>query len=225
MRLTIINGSPRGKASNTRILLDHFKRGFRSVDTASDLEEIFLKTEKDISRPLKAMEESDLVIIAFPLYTDAMPYIVKEFIETINPQSFRNKQLKLGFIVQSGFPEANHSIYIEKYLEKLSSRLGVSYLGTIVRGGVEGIKIQPRWMTRYTDLFYEQGQFLALEWEFSKEIIKKLGKPDRLRGFRLKLFKLLLATGLANFYWSSQLKENKAYKMRFAKPYTQSLNL
>lgn len=224
MKLVFINGSPRGRSSNTNILLDHFLKGFRSVDKEIKFEEIFLKTEKNLERAAGCLESADIAIIAFPLYTDAMPGIVKEFIEVLKPSAFSNKRLKLGFIVQSGFPESFQSTFVERYLEKLTRRLGVAYLGTMIKGGVEGIKVQPRWMTRYVDLFYEQGQYLALEWEFSQEIIKKLRKPDHLRGFRLFLFKMLQKTGLSNFYWNSQLKENNVYQNRFAKPYIQPIN-
>lgn len=224
MKLAFINGSPRGKSSNTSVLLDHFLKGFRSVDQEIKFEEVYLKTEKEKSKPVALLEESDLAIIAFPLYTDAMPGIVKEFFEMLDPSTFNNKKLKLGFIIQSGFPEANHSVYLQRYLDKLATRLGVKYLGTIIKGGVEGIKIQPGWMTRYLDLFHEQGQYLALEWEFSGDINKKLSKPEHLTGFRLGMFKTLRATGLSNYYWNSQLKENKAFQRRFAKPYDHQKN-
>jgi len=223
MKLTFINGSPRGKSSNTKILLDHFLKGFRSVESTFEFEEIFLKTEKDKLEPLKTLKDSDIVILAFPLYTDSMPGIVKEFIETIDPQTFHNRRLKLGFIVQSGFPEGHHSVYLQRYLEKLTRRMGVKYLGTAIRGGVEGIKIQPRWMTRYLDLFYELGKHLALEWEFNEEILHKLRKPEHLKGFRLQMYKMLRVTGLSNFFWNSQLKENHAFENRFATPYTEHL--
>jgi hypothetical protein len=84
---------------------------------------------------------------------------------------------------------------------------------------VEGIQIQPGWMTRYLELFYEQGQYLALEWKFSEEITQKLKKPNHLKGLRLGLFKILRWTGLSNFYWNAQLKKNNAHSIRFAKPY------
>lgn len=219
MKLTFINGSPRGKSSNTKIILDRFKEGFISVESGYMLEEIYLNKPGNYSEAVRSLESSDIIILGFPLYTDSMPGIVKEFIEAINLDSITNKSLKLGFIVQSGFPEAHHSVYIERYLEKLVGRIGVNYLGTLVRGGVEGVKIQPRWMTRYLDIFYELGQHLALEMEFNKALIKKLRKPEHLSGMHLIMYKLLRATGLSNFYWNSQLKKNGAFNHRFARPY------
>lgn len=219
MKLSIINGSPRGKSSNTKIITDKLVKGFQSVDDTFEPSEYFLAIRKDWEGALKSLSASDFVVIGFPLYTDAMPGIVKEFIETIDRQTFKNKKLKLGFIVQSGFPESSQSVYLKKYLDKLAKRLEVDYLGTVIKGGVEGIKIQPKWMTKYLDHFYNLGLHLALEWEFDKKIISRLAKPARMKSFRLLLFKLLMKTGLSNFYWDKQLKENKAYEFRFAKPY------
>jgi FMN-dependent NADH-azoreductase len=220
MKLSIINGSPRGKSSNTKILLDKFLEGFCSVESDCKPEIAYLKSAKHKSGLIQIMETSDILIIAFPLYTDAMPGIVKEFIEQIDPATFKNKGLKLGFIVQSGFPESHHSEFIKRYLDKLARRIGIDYLGTVIKGGVEGIKVQPKWMTRrYLDLFYDLGQQLALDWTFSQEIIKRLAKPKQMSGLRLMTFKLVLKLGLGNFYWDMQLKNNNAFDQRFAKPY------
>lgn len=221
MKLSIINGSPRGRSSNTKIITDKVMEGFKSVDDTFKIEEFFLASKKDQIEAIIALENSDIVLIGFPLYTDAMPGIVKEFFETIDLQQFDNKKLKLGFIVQSGFPESYQSNFLKKYLDKLAQRLEVDYLGTVIKGGVEGIKIQPKWMTRFLDLFYDLGQHLALEWEFDQKIINRLAKPDHLKSTRLFFFKLMMKTGLSNFYWNKQLKENNAYDLRFAKPYTE----
>ncbi|MBN1340836.1 MAG: NAD(P)H-dependent oxidoreductase [Bacteroidales bacterium] len=221
MKLSIINGSPRGKLSNTSLLLEKFKEGFLSVEKSVELKEAFVKSKNEQVKLINMFLESDILIIAFPLYTDAMPGIMKSYFEILQPYQCTNPKLRLGFIVQSGFPEAHHSCFISIYLKKLSQRLGVHYLGTAIRGGIEGIKIQPKWMTRKTyDLYYDLGQYLALDWEFNEKVLKKLAQPKHLSGFRLFNYKLLRLTGLADFYWNMQLKDNKAYELRFAKPYS-----
>ncbi len=222
MKLLLINGSPRGKSSNTKILLDQFKEGFSKAENRFGVDEMYLVKEKDRLSAGRLLLKYDAVILAFPLYTDSMPGIVKEFIETIDPERLLNHKFKLGFIVQSGFPESHHSSYIERYLIKLTDRLGAEYLGTIIKGGVEGIKIQPKWMTKYLASFHELGKQLALTWEFDEEIIFKLKNPVYLKGMKLTTYKLLMKTGLSNFYWDKQLKENNAYNNRFNKPYLQS---
>jgi hypothetical protein len=149
-----------------------------------------------------------------------MPGVGTSLIEHLPPEALQISSVKIGFLVQSGFPEAHHSTFVERYLEKLTRRLGLEYLGTIVRGGVEGIQMQPRWMTRYTDLFYDLGQNLVLDGKLSPAILKKLRTPEHLKGIRLIAYKILRLTGLSNFYWNYQLKENNAFDQRFAKPYS-----
>lgn len=221
MKLTVINGSPRGKSSNTRILVDRMLDGFRSVESGYSIEVIYLKGRKNHDAGVAALRTSDIAIIAFPLYTDCMPGIVKEFIETIDPTHFDNPDLKLGFLVQSGFPEGHHAVYISRYLEKLTRRLGARYLGTVVKGGVEGIQIQPGWMKRFLDQFYDLGQYLAMRMEFNAEIMERLANPEHLSWFMRQFYRALKATGLSNYYWNSQLKQNRAYSERFAQPYVE----
>ncbi len=221
MKLSIINGSPRGKSSNSRIILEKIKEGFSSKENKFEFEEAYIKSKKEKLTVIKMFETSDILIIGFPLYTDAMPGIVKEMFETINPASIK-KDLRLGFVVQSGFPESYHSEFIKAYLARLCQRLKVEYIGTAIKGGVEGLKIQPQWMTKkYLSLFYDLGQQLALDWSFDENIMKQLSLPKHLAGSRLVLTKLLNKTGLANFYWNSQLKSNKAFDKRYARPYSE----
>jgi NAD(P)H-dependent FMN reductase len=221
MKLTLINGSPRGKGSNTKIILNNFVQGFKSVESQFELNEFYLNKDKNHSLIAEEMKSSDFVIIAFPLYNDSMAGIVKLVFYDHLKTDFSNSNMNIGYIIQSGFPEAYHSVFLEKYLVKLTKRLNVTYLGTAIKGGVEGVKIQPRWMTKYLDLFYDLGQHLALEWEFGEDILKKLVKPYRLSGMRLVAFRILRSTKLSNWYWDHQMKKNKAFAKSFAKPYMQ----
>ena len=89
---------------------------------------------------VQAFAGAECVLLGFPLYTDAMPGMVKHFIEALEPLAGRKDNPSLGFLVQSGFPEGLHSRYVERYLEKLAERLGCPYLGTIVKGNGEGVR-------------------------------------------------------------------------------------
>ena len=165
------------------------------------------------------IRDAEYIIIIFPLYADSMPGRVKYFIESLeNLLVFREK--KLGFIVQSGFPEAHHSIFIERYLHKLTNRLGAEYLGTVIKGGVEGIQIMPRWMTKKLfNQFYELGEIFGLEGQFDATICEALSKPYKLSKTNLSIYKLIMKTGLNDFYWNHQLKKNEAFAFRFDRPY------
>ena len=219
MKLTVFNGSPRGKGSNTKILLEHFINGFMTTD-GNTYELAYLIRVKDRDNFIKLFQEAEQVLLAFPLYTDCMPAIVKTFIESLEPLCGKEGNPDIGFIVQGGFPEAIHSRYVERYLEKLASRLGCRYKGTVIRGGVEGMRIQPAFMTRkLLKSFYELGKTFGETGKFDEQIMLKLAKPERYSKFVLLAYKLLDKIGLTKFYWNKMLKENNAYEKRFAKPY------
>jgi hypothetical protein len=144
---------------------------------------------------------------------------VKEFFESLVELKLTSSK-KMGFVVQSGFPEAIHSTYIERYLEKLTKRIQCEYLGTIIKGGVEGIQIMPSSMTKKLfGRFESLGEYFAKNEEFSPEIKKILRKPFKMSPVRIFLFRLISKTGLTNFYWNSNLKKNNAYSNRFDKPF------
>ena len=55
--------------------------------------------------------------------------------------------------------------------------------------------------------------------EYNQEIIDKLTQPMHLSRRWLFFYRLMGKIGIANFYWDNQLKQNKAFDQRFARPY------
>jgi hypothetical protein len=219
MKLGIINGSPRGKGSNTKILMEHFLKGYTSVCEA-DFQLAYLSQYKKTDEHLQLFRESEYLIIAFPLYTDAMPGIVMRYIEELESFIDQDQKPALGFVVQSGFPEAYQSRFVERYLIKLTKRLGCEYLGTVIKGGVEGIQIMPeKWTRKLFTSFFNLGKHFGKTKELHPGIIKELAGKEKMTRFRLLFFRIMSAIGLANFYWNKQLKENKAFDKRFDQPY------
>lgn len=215
MKLTLFNGSPRGAASNTNLLMDHFIKGFESVPGNSH-ERVHLKD--GLSGALDAFGKAEVVLLGFPLYADAMPGMVKELIEGLSRYRGRAANPALMFLVQSGFPEASHTRNLVPYLEKLSHRLRCDYLGTIAKGGVEGIQSTPEFMTR--SLFR---QVRALGVGFGRTggldevMLAKLAGRDMLNRFWL-----MLTCKLAEWmFWNPQMKNNGVLEQRDARPYAQ----
>jgi len=200
-------------------LLEKFGKGFTAAGE-NQIEISYLVQTKETEKHVTQFKYAEHVILAFPLYTDAMPGIVKLFIEALEPLCGEKENPSLGFVVQSGFPEPYHSRYVEKYLKKLAARLGCSYQGTAVKGGVEGIKIMPGWMTRKVfRLFYELGFKYSKQNGFDKNTLEKLAPWERMSKKRIFLIRVMKFFGLADFYWNSQLKKNNAFDKRFAKPH------
>lgn len=218
MKLAIINGSPRNRNSNSKILTDNFLEGYSKVSN-DDVPVCYLANAKMKEEVFEVFQNAEIVIIIFPLYTDCMPGIVKEFFENIAAKNYSPAK-KIGFIVQSGFPEAIHSVYVERYLAKLTGRLHCDYLGTIIKGGVEGTQMMPPVMTKKLfSNFKNLGEYFAKYNAFSPAIKETLGKPYKMSFLSRAVFSAVKLTGLTNFYWDHNLKKNGAYGIRFDKPY------
>jgi NAD(P)H-dependent FMN reductase len=199
--------------------MEHFLKGYHEVNP-TEAEIHYLAQTKLTNEHAAAFEKSSTVILIFPLYTDAMPGIVKLFIEQIAHKKYGFTK-QIGFIVQSGFPESNHSLNMERYLKKLAARMECTYIGTLIKGGVEGIQIMPPFMTvKLYAMFQSLGNEFATSGKFNAQIIEKLRKPKKMGLLQRWFFQMGSLTGLANFYWNSNLKKNGAYEKRFAKPYS-----
>ncbi len=220
-RLTFFNGSPRGKTGNTQFLVEQFLGGFEANPGRSH-ETHYLNHAGDAERFRQAFAEAEHVLLGFPLYADAMPGMVKAFIETLEPFCGRANNPSIGFLVQSGFPEAAHSRYVERYLERLAQRLGCPYTGTIVKGGGEGVRAMPPEKNRALfETLRQLGATYGQTGQFDPALLARLARPERFPKWMAPVFQMLLKTKIANMYWDNPLKENGAYERRFARPYAQ----
>lgn len=222
MKLTIFNGSPRIQGSNTKILMDKFCDGFSAANEENTVETAYLAKVNKKDDFIEMFEEAERVIMAFPLYTDAMPGIVKRFIEDLEPFIGRENNPPIGFVVQSGFPEIHHSRFLERYLQKLAKRLGCEYLGMVIRGNCEGLRERQEKNAKLLDAFYNLGNEFGKTGTLDQEAIKAIAKPEKMPGFVMFLMRFLKGMNIFNKYWDDMLRENHAYDQRFARPYVKN---
>ena len=216
-RLTLFNGSPRGRRGNTPIFLNEFAKGFSKQTEIHHLVRV-----KSTDEFVQAFADAECAFLGFPLYTDAMPGIVKNFIDALQPFAGRKNNPPLGFIVQSGFPEGLHSRYIERYLEKLADRLGSPYLGTIIKGNGEGVRLMSADANQ--SLFeglQSLGAGLAAKGRLDTEILTRLAHPERFPSILEPVFKIVLRLPFAHSYFDNMLKKNNVYEWRFAQPFAE----
>ncbi len=220
MKLTIFNGSPRGAGSNTTILLNHFIHGF--LASGNNQHEVFYLKKSNLAECVNALQSAEYVLLAFPLYTDSMPGIVKQFIELLAPLRSQGNHFKMGFLVQSGFPEGIHCSYIERYFDKLCRRLSCEYLGTITKGGIEGIKTKtPKQNAKLFTAFEDIGNVFGTTGSFDHARIAQLRGSLTFPAWALILIRMLNALGFMAGMWNKELRKNHAYEQRFARPYEQ----
>lgn len=219
MRLTVFNGSPRARVSNTGFFVDALVEGYRSID-GSVVEVHYIAGAVDISRLAGVLSESECVLLAFPLYVDSMPSIVKAFIEELAPWKGRLSGVRFFFLVQSGFPEAIHSRAVERYLKRLTERLGGIYLGTVIRGCANSVRnMAGEKKEKALQPFKDLGKGLAANGNLDDGIVRRLAKPEKLSPFMLWSVNFLDRTGLLGLIWRKPFKENGSYERRFARPY------
>jgi len=221
MKLTIFNGSPRYKKSTTDIILSSFLKGFKENE-ANTYEIVYLVHSKDLNEFIEMFDKAEKVLLAFPLYHDSMPAIVKTFIESLRPFCGNESNPDIGFSVHSGFPEAHHSRYVEKYLKKLSKRLGCKYIGTIVKGNMHRLNEVPTFITKkLLANYYELGKVFGETGKFDQDILEKLSKPEKFTGFMLWMLKMMYKTPLATIGWDKKLKRSGTFEKRYAAPYAE----
>jgi NAD(P)H-dependent FMN reductase len=221
MRLTVFNGSPRAKEGSTEIFIRQLLAGFESLEGNSS-ELFYLKRVHEVEEFRRAFSEAEAVLLAFPLYCDAMPGIVKAFIEALEPLCGREGNPLIGFVVQSGFPEAAHSRHVEQYLEKLADRLGCVYAGTIVRGNGTSVTVMPPQMTRGLFRTLRQvGESFGRTGQFDQAMLSKLARPERFPWWMVPVITMRDLPFINFLYWDSELRKHGGYKRRFARPYAE----
>lgn len=219
MRWLVLNGSPRGRASNSRLLVERLVSGITAVP-GHEVEVGYLREAEAQPALVERLYAADAAIVVMPLYADAMPAIVKLFIERLEGLSARERRPKLGFVVQSGFPESRQSEPLARWLEKLTRRLGCASLGIVVRGGVEGIQETAGWTHRGLFRRFEQlGRSVAETGRFDPGVAARLARPRSLPAPSRLVFGALARLGLVDWMWNRALERNGALERRFDQPH------
>lgn len=209
-KLVIYNGSPRRKTSNSALILQQTAKALGDKVEIRDLK------EKDKWELWAAsFQEDEHVMFFMPLYVHAMPSHVMAFMEIL-----QTTPGSISFFIQSGFPESSQSHYLEAYFEQLALRLGRTYCGTAIKGGVEGLQIRPpKAQVKMAQAMVTAIVNLVHAGKFNYNDILRLSRPVRLGVVVALLVKLLKISGLLDFFWNAQLKANKAYEKSFDRPY------
>jgi hypothetical protein len=187
-------------------------------------EVLHLARRTHFDRAVEAFAGTDVVMLGMPLYTDAMPALVKDYIEAIAPRvavaTSGGKNPTLAFLVQSGFPEALHSRFLERYFIKLARRLGAPYAGVIVRGGGGALEAMPdEANTKLWARLRTLGEQLARDGRFGEAELKAIVGTERFSAFTAALLSVAVKLPIVQFYWNRQLKKNGAWERRFDAPY------
>ena len=209
-KLVIYNGSPRRSGSNSSLILSKVAE---ALDGKVDIRD--LKQGEKWAEWADAFISEEHVMFFMPLYVHAMPSHVMAFLEKLQPS-----EGSISFFVQSGFPESSQSHYLEAYFEQLALRLGRIYLGTAIKGGVEGLQMRPaKAQDSMVKPMVQSVMNLVNDGKFNPTDIRQLGLPVRFGKFMELPFNLVGKPLINRFMWDRQLKANGAYENRFDRPY------
>jgi hypothetical protein len=95
---------------------------------------------------LAGANDADIIVMAFPLYVDCLPYLVIRTMELIakNREEKANpREQSLLCIVNSGFPEAHQNDTAIAICRKFAQETGFKWAGGLALGGGEAIKGRP----------------------------------------------------------------------------------
>ncbi len=135
----LLIGSPKATRSTSEslgtYLLDKIRE--QEVETEKILVATAIKTEQGIEGLLKALDCSDLVILAFPLYIDSLPYPVIRALELIADHRSKTGmpgKKRLVAICNCGFPEAEHTDTALAMCRQFARETGIEWAGGLGLG-------------------------------------------------------------------------------------------
>jgi hypothetical protein len=158
------------------------------------------------------------VLFAFPLYVDSMPGLVMELFESLHNLKGKLSGKEFLFSFQCGFRETLNPRFIERYLMKLTERLGADYAGCISRGVMEGERFlseDSQILQRYRKL----GEIYGKTGKQDKDLLEKIADPERIPLAAKAIALVLSPIGIFGKYWKRQLKTNGVYRRRNDRPY------
>jgi NAD(P)H-dependent FMN reductase len=213
MKTIILNGSPKvnPQISNSRIYADEFVRNMKNP---CEIKRIANTDSEELAQYVKAF---DTIILIMPLYIHAMPGIVMDLIERLEPSSVEGKSI--GFIIQAGFMETSQEKYVERYLADLAARLNYRYLGTVSKGEAAGTYMFPKMFKKVLKMVSDLGAAYEETHAFDENIVKKLGEPYQISQFTLLILGIFGKLGLTDMGWNNELKKNNAFEKRLDRPF------
>ncbi len=141
----LIVGSPKIKHQSTSSILGQYL--IEIMKSNSWKTEVLtlkgnLTREKGQVELCSAVDRSDLIILAFPLYIDSLPYLVTKAFETIARHK-KTLQLKkpqhIFTLINNGFPEFRQNVLALAMCRCFADQCGISWAGALAFGAGEAL--------------------------------------------------------------------------------------
>ena len=226
-KIIILNTSPKGTKASSQKLLNELEAKIEEIQIEYKLESFsyasIFKNEKKSNQLFTAILESDVLILAFPLYVDSLSAVTQDFVERYNQFTIERKRenpQELYTIINCGFPEPEHNTIAFEIIQNFAAETGFNcqYNLSIGMGSMAGqvpIKSRPmKNIERHFDAIIEHLRKPVVSTDFNRKI--EYSSPTF--GF-LNFFSKSLYTMFGFHGWKQQAKKNKVKHLLYAKPY------
>ena len=227
-RVLLLVGSAKRPRSTSESLGTYLceRLGERGFEAETLLLHRALKSDQGREDLLAAADRADVLVIAFPLYVDSLPYLVIRAMEVIakhrkdaHRQAWGElKEQQLVAIANCGFPEARQNDTALAICRQFAREAGFEWAGDLALGGGEAISGQPlskvkgmaRNVIKALDL---TATALAEGKPVPQEAVESMAKPIT----PAWMYALLGGIG-----WKRQAKKHGTQKKLHDRPYQQS---
>lgn len=141
-RATLLVGSPRTKKSTSASLGGYLfeQLNTRGIETQTIQIYTSLYSPARMESMLNAIDHSDLLVLAFPLYVDSLPAPVTVALERIAAHRNENPTpIRFAAIANCGFPEPQHNDTALAICSEFARQNNLDWLGGLALGAGEGI--------------------------------------------------------------------------------------
>lgn len=124
MKISIINGSPKGIKGHSEMLINYFS----SLLKENEIKKYYSISFKLNDKTKNEINSSDVLIFSFPLYVDGIPSNLLKLLTEFEKEKIVNSNTKVYCIVNNGFFEGkqNHIAIsqIRNWCEKVNAKWG-----------------------------------------------------------------------------------------------------
>ena len=141
-RAVLLVGSPRTKKSTSASLGGYLFEQLRTSGIETQTIQIYtsLYSQERMMGLLAAIDQADLVVLAFPLYVDSLPAPVTAALEKIAAhRKDIQSPIRFAAIANCGFPEAKHNETALAIAAEFARQTGLIWMGGLALGAGEGI--------------------------------------------------------------------------------------
>ncbi len=126
MKITVINGSPKGNYSITLQTMIYLQKKDPSLEIeVLNAGQIIKSLEKDFSRAKELLQASEAIIFSYPVYTFIAPSQLHRFIELMKSE---NVDVRDKYVSQISTSKHFYDVTAHKYVEENLLDMGVRYV-------------------------------------------------------------------------------------------------